>query len=198
MATGTIVAPVMAAQGPAGNGPGNGVSCQNDGKAGQGTPMRRGKKARAKKLMNTKASGTLTSAQKKQLAWMAEEEKVAHDVYVTLAASYPDVMQFSRIPNSETRHLQAVQRMLTKYGLDDPTTGMGIGKFKSATAQNMFDESVAAATSRQAALDVGLAIEKQDIADLKAAKVGLKAPDVRFVYNRLLQGSYNHLRAFGG
>ncbi len=36
-------------------------------------------------------SGTLTTAQRTALAAMAEEEKMAHDVYVTLAARYPEL-----------------------------------------------------------------------------------------------------------
>ena len=54
---------------------------------------------------------------------MAEEEKLAHDVYVALAARYPDLMQFARIQRSETMHLTAVRTLLTRYGIADPTTG---------------------------------------------------------------------------
>ena len=36
------------------------------------------------------AQGTLTAAQKTTLATMADEEKMAHDLYVALAAKYPD------------------------------------------------------------------------------------------------------------
>ncbi len=201
LATGVAVAPAVAAQGPqAGRGPN--ATCQNDGTAAKQTRKAKANKKRmraAKKArFANKKSGTLTAAQKKELAWMAEEEKLAHDVYVTLATQYPDVIQFQRIPNAESKHLAAIQKMLSRYGLADPTKGRGVGEFTSKSAQELYDQFVSQATSREAALDVGVAIEKQDIADLKAAKVGLKAPDVRFVYNRLLEGSKRHLVAFGG
>jgi hypothetical protein len=201
LATGVAVAPVVAAQGPqAGRGPN--ATCQKGD--GAGTQARKGKankkrmRATKKARFANKKSGTLTAAQKRELAAMAEEEKLAHDVYVTLATQYPDVIQFSRIPNAEARHLAAIQKMLTRYGLDDPTEGTEVGEFATPATQDLYDQFVTQATSRQAALDVGVAIEKQDIKDLKAAKVGLKAPDVRFVYNRLLEGSKRHLVAFRG
>ena len=48
------------------------------------------------------------------------------------------------------------------------------------------------------ALAAGIAVEKADIADLKAAMTGLTAPDVQQVYTNLLRGSERHLVAFGG
>lgn len=202
LVSGAAATPALAAQGPNNNGRTPSASCPQDGtganaKKNTRKKQRKNAKKNAAKLA-AKKSGTLTADQKADLKAMAEEEKLAHDVYVTLAASYPDVVQFTRIPNAESRHLAAIQRMLTKYGLKDPTKGMAVGKFKTDETQALFNKLVDSATTQQAALDVGVTIETQDIKDLKAAKVGLKAPDVRFVYNRLLQGSYNHLRAFGG
>lgn len=198
-------APALAAQGPAYNGRQLSANCQNDGPRTQGKhragPSKRKAGPSKRKAANrfaSKKSGTLTDKQKAELAAMAEEEKLAHDVYVTLATSYPDSVQFVKIPEAESRHLDAVRRMLDRYGIADPTLGMATGEFATPAVKALFNDLVAQATTRQAAYDVGITIEKQDIADLKAAQVGLKAPDVRFVYNRLLQGSSNHLRAFGG
>ena len=51
------------------------------------------------------ASGTLTATQKAELAAMAEEEKLAHDLYVVFGDKHG--IPFSRITNAETRHLVA-------------------------------------------------------------------------------------------
>src|SRR5664279_2013629 len=63
-------------------------------------------------LVGQTAQGTLSADQKTRLAGMAEEEKLAHDVYVALAASTGDT-RFTRIATAETRHLDAVRALLT-------------------------------------------------------------------------------------
>ena len=50
--------------------------------------------------INLPASETLTADQKANVASMVEEEKLAHDVYVALAAKFPADFQFARIANS--------------------------------------------------------------------------------------------------
>jgi hypothetical protein len=141
-------------------------------------------------------SGTLTAEQRTELAAMAEEEKMAHDVYVTLAARYPELTQFSRIAASESQHLSAVRTLMTRYGITDPTLGMAVGEFESDRMQSLYDSLVAGATTQQAALAAGVTIEKTDIADLQATMADVTAPDVVAVYTNLLNGSQRHLAAF--
>lgn len=166
-------------QGP-GNGPGKGQGPQAG--AGQG-------------LMNL-PMGTLTDEQKADLAYMAEEEKLAHDVYTVLGKKYPKTTVFATISNSEQRHWDAVVRLLDRYGIADPTKGMAAGEFASADLQKMYDDLLAGATTRKKALRVGVAIEKDDIAELKEASAGVTAPDVSRVYANLTAGSQRHLAAF--
>ena len=45
---------------------------------------------------------------------MAEEEKLAHDLYTAFAARY-DVRVFQRIAAAETRHLTVVRTLLDRY-----------------------------------------------------------------------------------
>ena len=80
----------------------------------------------------TAPMGTLTAAQRTELAAMAEEEKVAHDLYVALAAKYPELRQFANIPKAELQHLAAVRTVMARYGIADPTVGYAAGEFKSA------------------------------------------------------------------
>jgi hypothetical protein len=144
------------------------------------------------------ASGTLTAAQKITLAGMAEEEKLAHDVYVALAASTGD-RRFTRIAASELQHLSAVRTLLARYGIADPTAGKADGQFASARMGSLHTTLVAQGTgSLSGALAVGVKIETMDIADLSTAGAGVTAPDVAQVYASLRAASQRHLRAFGG
>jgi hypothetical protein len=163
---------------------GQGMGANGRGMRGQGTI--------------TAPMGTLTAAQRIELASMAEEEKVAHDLYVALAAKYPEVRQFANIANAETQHLTAVRTVMTRYGIADPTAGYAAGEFKSDAFQALYDGLLAGATDSAKALAAGIAVEKADIADLKTAMTGLTAPDVLQVYGNLLRGSERHLVAFGG
>jgi hypothetical protein len=170
-----------------GQGPGNGMGY------GMGNGM--GQRGQGLAALPT---GTLTDAQKTQLAAMAEEEKLAHDVYATLGTTYPDVWQFSHIVNAETMHLNAVRMLLTRYGVNDPTSGTSVGDFTGSRFQTLYNELVAGATTGAKALDAGVTVEKTDIVDLTSALSGLTAPDVTQVYTNLRAASQRHLAAFGG
>lgn len=142
-------------------------------------------------------SGTLTAAQQTALAEMADEEKMAHDLYIALGDKFPDLRQFQMIPNAESRHLEAVQTLLTRYSIADPTAGKSAGEFTSARIQNLYDTLLAqGSASSAAALNVGVLVEKTDIADLNAAGKDVTAPDVKVVYQNLTTGSEHHLAAF--
>ncbi len=143
------------------------------------------------------ASATaLTDVEKKDLLHMYSEEKVAHDVYVRLGEKWGSRV-FENISASEARHMSAVAGLLTRYNLTDPTVGMPVGKFSQTWAQEMYDKLVAEGlTSEKNAMQVGVKIEKLDIADLEQAMTRTEKPDIRTVYTHLLNGSKNHLRAF--
>jgi hypothetical protein len=142
--------------------------------------------------------GTLSADQEAKLAGMAEEEKLAHDVYVQLATTTRD-LRFTRIAAAETRHLAEIRALLNRYGVGDPTAGKADGQFASAAVQQQYEDLV---TRGRAALDAALAvgrdIENADIKDLAAAGSGVTAQDVSTVYARLANASRMHLRAFGG
>lgn len=142
--------------------------------------------------------GVLTTAQRAELVSMVEEEKLAHDVYVALAAKYPSLYQFTNVAKAELKHQTALRTLLARYGIADPTAGLANGKFATDAFQTLYNSLVADATSTTAALAVGVRIEKLDIADLTDAISGLTAPDVLQVYTNLRNGSQRHLVAFGG
>jgi hypothetical protein len=142
------------------------------------------------------APGTLTADEIAGLQFMREEEKLAHDVYVTFYQQY-GLAIFNNIASSEATHMAAVKTLLDRYGIADPAAGQTIGVFTNPDLQAMYNQLVTQGrTSLTAALKVGGAIEEIDIRDLQMHVTGTTHTDIRSVYNNLLNGSYNHLRAF--
>ena len=147
-------------------------------------------------LPGTAGAATLPASTARMLQHMVAEEKLAHDVYVELAAT-SGARQFSRIAQSETQHQTAVRQLLTRYGIPDPTRGDAAGVFDDPELQAMHDrlvESGSASTAKAAA--AGLTIERVDIADLRQAIASRPPADVAAVLDALLRGSTNHLAAF--
>lgn len=142
-------------------------------------------------------SGVLTASQRQQLAAMATEEKLARDVYLALGERFPSVRQFAQIARAEEQHLTSMRELLARYGIADPTAGLAAGVFADAPSNSLYRALLTEATTEQAALDVGVRVEKADIADLERALDGLDAPDVELAYEHLLAGSQRHLNAFG-
>lgn len=171
-----------------GTGPANGAGMRGDHEPGQG--MGTG--------IADVASGTVTDEQKATLTAMAAEEKLAHDLYVTFAEKY-DATVFSRVAQSETKHLEVVRTLLERYDITDPTVGLEAGKFPTDATQKLYDTLLAqGSVSLDAAREAARTVETTDIADLTAASEGVTAPDVIAVYANLLTASQHHLSAFGG
>ncbi len=146
--------------------------------------------------IDTIEPGDLTDEDAASLVFMREEEKLARDVYLTLGGLY-DLRVFQNIAVSEQRHMDAVAVLLERYGLEDPVGDNGVGKFVNEDLQKLYDELIASGTeSVTGALLDGLAIEEIDIQDLREEIAATELEDITLVYNSLLEGSYNHLRAF--
>lgn len=167
---------------------------------GRGAPPGSGRASSSMALQGLAlpATGALTFDQKVALASMVEEEKLAGDVYVALAARFPTDVQFARIASAESQHVSALRTLLARYSLTDPTIGQPVGEFSTSAFRDLYTRLVAQATTAANALDVGVAVEKLDIADLTAAMDGVTAPDVLQTYANLRDASQQHLSAFGG
>ncbi|MFC8513943.1 DUF2202 domain-containing protein [Streptomyces sp. NPDC057257] len=140
--------------------------------------------------------GTLTADQKATLADMAEEEKLAHDLYTAFAERY-GVRIFERIAAAETQHLTAVRTLLDRYDISDPTAGRSAGEFTDPAVQATYDRLLKQGEdSLSDALAAGRTVETDDIAALNKALSGLTAPDARQVYTNLLAASERHQAAF--
>jgi len=137
----------------------------------------------------------LTQAQKDDLVFMYQEEKVARDAYMTLGDIYNQKV-FTNIQKSEQRHMDKVKGLLEAYDIPVPVIEDTVGVFENEDLQALYDALVAQGEeSLEEALKVGVAIEETDIADLEEREVD--APDdVVKVFDSLLKGSHNHLNAF--
>ncbi|MFY9142980.1 DUF2202 domain-containing protein [Sulfuricurvum sp.] len=142
-------------------------------------------------------SGGLTDTQKASLLFMYQEEKVARDVYIVLGQKYPTASTFADIQLSEQQHMDAVEKLCVKYGVDiSQVNESAIGVFVLPDLQNLYNILIVqGSTSLVEGLKVGIAIEEKDITDIVAYEEGMPA-DVVKVFENLRIGSYSHLSAF--
>jgi len=140
----------------------------------------------------------LSKSEVADLLYMREEEKLARDVYLTLSKFYP-LPVFRNISRSEEQHMKMVKVLLDKYGIPDPVAESGgkVGVFKNKKLQELYDKLVKEGrSSLLSALRVGATIEDLDIKDLEEAIARTDNEDVKVVYQNLMKGSRNHMRAF--
>jgi hypothetical protein len=141
-------------------------------------------------------TSALSAAEIEGLLYMREEEKLAHDVYLTLYEKWR-LPIFQDISSSEATHMAAVKTLLARYSLPDPAAGKGVGQFTNATLQGLYDQLIQQGRQSLAhALRVGGAIEEIDILDLQEHLAHTNHRDIQTVYENLRRGSRNHLRSF--
>jgi hypothetical protein len=142
------------------------------------------------------ATVALSSVEVADLSFMREEEKLARDTYLTLFDQWGNPV-FSNIASSEQRHMDAILKLLRKYDLPDPAAGNLIGEFTDPELQALYEALYAMGMQDElTALKVGGIIEETDIQDIVVAIDNAVHPDIDKVYEHLLCGSRNHLRAF--
>lgn len=146
--------------------------------------------------LSTYPLAALSTAEANSLVFMREEEQLAHDVYAVCATLWSPPV-FANISASETTHSAAVKALLDRYQVADPLAGLPNGTFKTPAFQTLYESLVARSrVSLIDALKVGVEIEELDIRDITAQKVAIDNADILMVYDNLLRGSRNHLRAF--
>jgi hypothetical protein len=96
-------------------------------------------------------------------------------------------------------HTSAVKALLDKYAIPDPAANHEPGLFSNPDLQALYNTLLqSGSASLMEALIVGATIEDLDIVDLKNLLVTVDNQDITFVFNNLMRGSRNHLRAFYG
>lgn len=137
----------------------------------------------------------LTESELASLLKMKEEEKLARDVYTVLAQKWGSQV-FTNISTAENNHLNAIVLLLSNYGSTETSIGE-TGIFADAAVQTLYNDLVAkASVSIDEAYKTGALIEEMDIKDLTEALSSTTNENVTLVFENLLKGSRNHLRAF--
>jgi hypothetical protein len=131
------------------------------------------------------------------LIHMRIEEKLARDVYTVFGNLY-EYKVFQNISISEQAHMEAVKRLLVRYGIVDPITSDEVGIFPDTQFQQLYDQLITSGSvSLQEALLAGVTIEELDIADLENQLTNVvDNPDIVRVYQNLKTASEKHLASF--
>lgn len=141
-------------------------------------------------------SENLSQEEIEAILYMREEEKLARDVYLTLY-NQTGLRIFENIARSEQTHMDMVLQLIEKYNLTDPAEGKGIGEFTNPEIQSLYDQLVERGSKGDVeALKVGALIEEVDIKDLEEWLSKVDNEDIKVVFENLMAGSENHLRAF--
>ena len=138
----------------------------------------------------------LTTEEETELVYMREEEKLARDVYLTLADQW-QMPIFPNIAGAEQRHMDSLKRVLDLYEVADPVVDDTIGVFTNPTLAQLYTDLVGqGSASLVDGLIVGATIEDLDLNDLDHMLAIADNNHVKIVGNNLAKGSRNHLRSF--
>ncbi len=148
-------------------------------------------------------TGTVTDAEASAVLHMLEEEKLARDVYAALGRLWGSndgdcpAAIFTNTAGSEQQHMNALINLSRRFGLDASVADLPPGQFKDADFQVLYDQLVQTGSQGLVqALGVGVFVEELDIFDLQEYLHAVANPFVRQVFQNLLKGSRNHLRAY--
>ena len=178
-----------------GGGPGAGGGRQGAGGGQAGSAF-------AGTNMDTIPIGEKTDNDIFMMKRMRQEEKLARDVYNTLADMFEDVAVFSNIARAEQKHMDTMLAILQRYNVADRVVGNpGVGLFGDDAVGDEFEDMYQTLIAvdpddLKAALEVGVFIEESDIADLQDAIDTTDEVLLQTVYGNLKGASTNHLRAF--
>jgi hypothetical protein len=138
----------------------------------------------------------LSESEKEGLLFLREEEKLARDVYVALAAKWGHRV-FTNIAAAEQQHMDAVLFLLERYALADPAAGKAPGAFTDERLAALYVALVEKGTLGLVdAFTVGATIEDLDLADVGELLEDADNVDVDTLTQNLAKGSRNHLRSF--
>ncbi len=147
-------------------------------------------------LLETAKQGKINTEEKAGLIQMREEEKLAHDVYITMYEKWGQNI-FNNISGSEQTHTDTIKYLLDEYGIVDPVVDTKVGVFTDSEMTKLYNSLVEQGSkSLVDALIVGATVEDLDIKDLEKLLPKTDNEDIKIAYQNLNKGSRNHLRAF--
>ncbi len=141
--------------------------------------------------------GELSDVEREGILYMREEEKLARDVYLYLDQVW-NRRVFKNISDSEQTHADTMLLLIERYRLTDPVGNNPPGVFTNSILQNLHDDLIAQGDpSLIDAFKVGALIEEVDLVDIERYIANVSGnDDIVLVYENLMKGSRNHLRAF--
>jgi hypothetical protein len=140
-------------------------------------------------------SPTVNQAETDMLLFMREEEKLAHDVYITLY-NVNHLPVFNNIAKSEKTHMDRVLSLLQYYNIPDPASP-SVGVFTNQDLQQLYNDLIQLGSSSVVnALTVGATIEDKDIFDLEHHMTNTANPAILKIFGNLACASGNHIRSF--
>jgi hypothetical protein len=128
-------------------------------------------------------AGRLTDRETADLLAALADEHLAHATYSQVLADFGDVFPFSRIADSEARHIGALEGLFHRYGIDLP--------------DNPWPGRATRYESVREACRAAVAAEVENAALYDRLLAGTDRPDLQRVYRRLQEASQQrHLPAF--
>lgn len=130
----------------------------------------------------------LSEYEAERLSYQYSEEMVARDAYNYFYSLYW-VQTFQNIADSESKHMEAVKKLLDRYGLEAPTWYWELqDEFEALKAE--WEKWL------KEALEVWVKIEILDIDDIEKTIKSVDNNDIKAVFTNIWWGSYNHMRWF--
>lgn len=138
----------------------------------------------------------LTGEEAADILFMREEEKLARDAYIYFYSLWGQKI-FDNISSAEQSHIDALILLIDRYQLVDPITDDVQGYFTNIDLQVLYDALAASGSNSLIdGLMAGAEIEEVDLIDLYIRYDATENQDIHFIYDNLMKGSRNHLRAF--
>lgn len=149
-------------------------------------------------LYSSEGFSQLSGNEREALRYAIQEEKVAHDFYSAMYSLY-SLPVFRNISKSEKMHMAHVEDLLTKYGVDNPVTGINssAGEFENSELSSLYSRLLSSGgNSLTDALKEAAGFEEMDIRDLNRFVGESRNDDIKSTFRILVKASGNHLRAF--
>lgn len=127
------------------------------------------------------------------LNYLYEEERLAHYIYTELSKKW-ELSIFENIAKSEKLHFQHLLVIYENYGLRVPKIANGLYNYPELNLlyDRFFEGGM---MTLENSLTLAANLEEYNIADLERYLRHTQNVDLILVYNSILEGSKNHLRA---
>ena len=137
----------------------------------------------------------LTDAEKQDITFLQEAEKLERDLYAKFARQYTSIPVFGSLAQAAGVYMNADNVILQRYNISNPDL-TDEGKFSNQKLQVLYNTYASdGSTSSMAALKAAATSEDLHIADLDAAIGRTDNDDLKFIYRQERAFSRNNLRA---